>query len=220
MAQDFVWQDGERVMFLGDSLTEDPQGYTRLIPAMVSARYPELAIDYFQRGVGGNRVGDLLERLNRDVLDSSPAPTWISLSIGLNDVWQETTGVSQGSTGTPIGRFRELYDAVMLRLLETKATLVCLTITGLSEDLSSDANNALIPYNDTIREIAFRYRAQVVDVYTIFQDAIRRAQARHPNFRYTTDGVHLNMYGNYLMAESILQALHFSLGESAMGKAA
>ena len=204
MAQDFVWNDGERVMFIGDSLTEDPQGYTRLVPAMVTARYPELAIDYSPKGVGGNRIGDLLERLNRDVLDSDPLPSWISISIGLNDVQQD-------AAGTPPGRFRELYDALLLRLLKTKATLVCLTTTVLSEDPDTGLNRMLEPYNDAIRDIAFARGAQVVDVNAIFQDAIRRAQSRHPNFRYTTDGMHLNTYGSYLLAMTLLNALHFSL---------
>ncbi len=58
MALDFSWQDGDRVMFLGDSLTEDAQGYSRLVPAMATARYPERGIDYYQRGVGGDRISE------------------------------------------------------------------------------------------------------------------------------------------------------------------
>ncbi|MHB9133064.1 MAG: SGNH/GDSL hydrolase family protein [Armatimonadota bacterium] len=209
MAQDFIWQDGERVMFIGDSTMEDPQGYTRLVPTMVTARYPERAITYIPRGVGGNRIGDLLERIDRDILNGSPLPTWIVIDIGINDVQDGA------NTGTPLGRFRELYSALLQRLKDTGANLMCLTTTVIGEELGNEMNRKLVGYNDAIREIAFQQGAQVVDVNTVFQDAIRRAQARNPNFRYTTDGRHLDAYGQYLVAEILLGALHFKLEQLA-----
>ena len=204
MAQEFTWHDSERVMFLGDSITEDAEGYARLVPALVTARYPELYIVYQPRGVGGNRVGDLLERLDRDVFTSEQMPTWISISIGVNDVWQ-------GATGTPLGRFRDLYTALLERLHDTGARLACFTTTVISEELADDKNAALTGYNNAIREIAFAQGAEVVEMYDTFIDALRRAQARDPAFRFTTDGVHMNDAGRYLMTLTLLKALHFTL---------
>jgi len=204
MAQEFAWGDGERVMFLGDGNTEDPQGYAQLVPAMVTARYAERKIEYLTRGVGGNRIGDLLGRLGRDVLDNTPNPTWIIISIGLNDVESERIG-------TPIGRFRDYYRELLLRLKDTKATLVCCTTTVDGEELTNERNLALQKYNDAIREIAFAEGAQVVDVNAVFLEAIRQAQARDPNFRFTLDGVHLNSYGHYLLAFALLASLHFAV---------
>jgi lysophospholipase L1-like esterase len=213
MALDFSWADGERVMFIGDSVTDDALGYTRIIPAMVTARYPERRIEYYARGAGGNRIGDLLMRLAPDLLGAMPRPTWISVSIGLNDVWD-------GTTGTPLGRFRELYVELLLRLKEWKVRLVCMTTTVKGEDLNSKDNQTLIGYNDAIRAIAFEHDAEVVDINQAFHDAIRRAQGINPDFRYTIDGVRLNVYGNYLMAVAILQSLNYSLrieGEMSAG---
>jgi lysophospholipase L1-like esterase len=204
MTLDFSWADGERVMFIGDMVTEDPLGYTRLIPAMVTARYPERRIEYYPRGVGGNRVGDLLERLEPDLLGNLHRPTWVSVSIGLNDV-------REGAAGTPLGRFEELYAALLERLLEWKARLVCLTTTVKGENLDNADNRALVAYNEAIRAIAFRHGADVVDVNQAFHAAIRNAQAVNPDFRYTIDGMRLNAYGNYLLAFIMLQSLNFSL---------
>jgi len=204
MALDFSWQDGDRVMFLGDSITEDPQGYARMVPAMVTARYPERVIEYYQRGMGGDRLTEVAGRLERDVFGNDPLPNWIVLSLGLNDVSHE-------ATGTPLGRFRELYDELLKRLQSTKATVYCLTTTVLSEELGSERNQALEGYNTAIREIAFNNNAQLVDMNAAFQDAIRRAQARNPNFRYTTDGAHMDTYGAYLMTMTLLKALNFPL---------
>ncbi len=204
MALDFSWQDGDRVLFLGDSLTENAQGYARLVPDMVIARYPERRITFLPRGMGGDRISELIGRLDRDVFDNDPLPNWISVSIGLNDVYHE-------ASGTPIGRFRELYDVLLKQLLTSKARLLCLTTTVISEELESKANTILGQYNDAIREIAFANGAMVVDINLVFQDAIRRAQARNPDFHYTTDGMHLNNFGSCLMALTLLKALHFAL---------
>lgn len=204
MTLDFAWNDGERVMFLGDSLTEDPDGYARLVPALVTARYPELAIAYQPRGVGGNRVGDLLERLDRDVFGADHLPTWIALSIGINDVWH-------GATGTPLGRFRDLYAAVLARLNDTGARLACCTTTVIGEELDNPQNAALVGYNEAIRELAFAVGATVIEMNGAFHDAIARAQARDPEFRFTTDGVHMNPVGRYLMTLIMLRALNYRL---------
>jgi len=204
MALDFSWADGERVMFIGDMVTEDPLGYTRLLPAMVTARYPERRIEYYPRGVGGNRVGDLVERLEPDLLGNMVTPSWVGVSIGLNDV-------QQGATGTPPGRFQELYAELLERLQGWKARLVCMTTTVKGEDLQNEDNQRLAIYNETIRSVAFQHGAELVDVNQTFHVAIRQAQAANPDFRYTIDGERLNTYGNYLLAFTILHSLNFSL---------
>ena len=204
MALDFSWHDGERVMFIGDAITEDPQGYTRIIPAMVTARYPERRIAYYPRGGGGNRIGDLLERLERDILGDLRTPTWVSMSVGLNDVWDS-------GTGTPLERFQQLYETMILRLLDWKSTVVCLTTTLKGEDLNSPDNQRLVGYNEAIRAIAFKYRVGVIDINRIFQTAIQQAQSVHAPFHYTDDGTRLNAYGHYLMTAAILGALHYAL---------
>ncbi|HEX2952260.1 MAG TPA: SGNH/GDSL hydrolase family protein [Armatimonadota bacterium] len=204
MALDFTWQDGDRVMFIGDSITEDPQGYTHLVPTMVTARYPDRQIEYFPRGMGGNRIGDIFERIEGDILGNEQPPTWIALSLGINDVWH-------GATGTPPGRFRDLYDAMITQLSATKAAIACMTTTVIGEELDNEQNTALGSYNDIIREVAAARGAQLIDVNAAFRNAIQLAQARNPRFRFTTDDVHLNTYGQYLMSMVILASLNFAM---------
>ena len=97
MALDFSWQDGDRVLFLGDSITEDPQGYARVVQATVTARYPERLIGYYLHGMGGDRISELSGRLDRDVFDNDPLPNWIILSSGLSDVFHDASGTPIGS---------------------------------------------------------------------------------------------------------------------------
>jgi len=203
--QDFTWRDGERVMFLGDSLLSDEHGYAHLIEEMVAARYPDLNITYMVHDMGGNRISDVFERLDRDVFDGAPSPTWIGVELGLNDIWHN-------ASGTPIGRFRDLYGTVLRRLLDTKATVVAYTTTVIGEELENESNREIAYYNDAIREIAFGLGIPVVDMNAAFRDGLQQAQSRGLlDFYYTIDGMHLNERGTMLAAMMILRSLNFSL---------
>ena len=61
-------KDHDRVCFLGDSITDEDPGYTRLLAALLTATRPDLPLEFMYAGVSGHRVGDLLERLDRDAL--------------------------------------------------------------------------------------------------------------------------------------------------------
>ena len=147
---------------------------------------------------------EVLGRLGADLLGWQPRPTQIVVALGLNDVWD-------GASGTPLGRFRELYSELLTRLGDLQAHLLCLTTTVHGEDPHTRENQALAGYNESIREIAFEHHADVIDVHQALREAITSVQVVNPAFRYTVDGVSLNVYGHFLVALAVLQALNFSL---------
>jgi lysophospholipase L1-like esterase len=77
-----VLRDGDRVVFLGDSITV-LHTYTRLIELAVRLRHPEWSVTFINAGVGGNTVRDGLERLDVDVL--AHQPTVVFVNFGMND---------------------------------------------------------------------------------------------------------------------------------------
>ncbi len=77
-----VLRDGDRVVFLGDSITV-LHTYTRLIEVAVRLRHPEWSLTFINAGVGGNTVKDGLERLDVDVL--AHKPTVVFVNFGMND---------------------------------------------------------------------------------------------------------------------------------------
>lgn len=204
MAQAFAWNNGDRVLFLGDRVMDDPMGYPRLIAAMITAQYPDRAIDFDVRLVGGNRLPEVIGRLDGDLLAWHPGPTQLVVALGINDVWT-------GEPGTPIGRFRELYAELLQRLRDTGAHLLCLTPTVRSEEPGQREQREMRNYVDAITEIAFQHSADVIDVHQALTESIAVAQAANPTFRYTIDGERLNVYGHLLVAMAVLQALNFNL---------
>src|SRR5471032_3390124 len=85
-------KDGQKIAFLGDSITaqgwEVPGGYVKL----VTAGFETLGVHItpIPAGVGGNTSRDMLARLQNDVI--SKKPDWMTLSCGVNDVWHGPGG--------------------------------------------------------------------------------------------------------------------------------
>ena len=98
---------GARILFQGDSITDgnrgrsaDPNhilghGYVFIIAAKYGAAFPDLKLDFLNRGVSGNTVLDLEKRWQKDTLDLKPDV--LSILIGVND---ERQGRSAGSVRT------------------------------------------------------------------------------------------------------------------------
>jgi len=199
MTEKRLIEDGHKIVFLGDSITAASEGYVKVVEHMIGALAPDIRVTCVNSGVSGNKVGDLLERIGGDAIAHDP--DWITVSIGINDVWH-------GINGTPIDLFKELYDELVRRLSDqTVARLALFTTTVIGEDLESHANRLLIPYNDFIRETAARHKALLVQMNEQFQKAIAARQKVAGNdLHFTTDGVHMNPVGNCLMAVTLLRA--------------
>ena len=86
-AQSFALKDGDRVVFYGDSIT-DQRLYTQFTETFVHTRYPQLNVSFVHSGWGGDRVtggggGPVDLRLKRDV--GAYRPTMVTIMLGMND---------------------------------------------------------------------------------------------------------------------------------------
>ncbi len=94
----------DRLVFFGDSITEWGRnredktslgnGYVAALSQMLTERFPESDFYYFNRGIGGNHIHDLNNRI-RDCLELRPDVVF--LLIGINDVWHQVGQQSFGS---------------------------------------------------------------------------------------------------------------------------
>src|SRR5437763_3417772 len=86
-AESFALKDGDRVVFYGDSIT-DQRLYTTFTETYVLTRFPKLNVSFVNSGWGGDRVtgggGGLIDlRLRRDVV--AYKPTVMTIMLGMND---------------------------------------------------------------------------------------------------------------------------------------
>ncbi len=205
--QDFLWQDGETIICLGDSITEASGGFVELMRLLSAAYYPDRRLKFVNAGIGGHKVLDLLARLDRDVI--LRRPDWVIISIGINDVWHDYL---PDEVGVGFPEFKARYAEMIKKLTkQSQARIVLLTTTVIGEDLENEANSRLAEYNRFIREIAHSSGLLLVDVNKAYHRAIQKGRKADPGYRLTVDGVHPNLAGHLLIATAVLQKLGFNL---------
>ncbi|MDB6072989.1 MAG: GDSL-like Lipase/Acylhydrolase, partial [Verrucomicrobiaceae bacterium] len=75
-------KDGDRVIFIGDSITHQCL-YTQYVENFYYTRYPNLHVHFRNAGVGGDRAQDALDRFDDDI--ASFKPTVATVLLGMND---------------------------------------------------------------------------------------------------------------------------------------
>src|SRR5713101_1935257 len=83
----FYLKDGDRVVFYGDSIT-DQRLYTTFTESYVLTRFPQMKVTFIHSGWGGDRVsggggGPIDVRLQRDLITYKP--TVLTIMLGMND---------------------------------------------------------------------------------------------------------------------------------------
>ena len=80
---EFALRDGDRVVFLGDSITA-ARRYDRIIENYTLLRFPARRVQFFNAGKGGDTAAGGLERLERDVF--ARGATVAIVAFGTNDI--------------------------------------------------------------------------------------------------------------------------------------
>src|SRR6059058_5626093 len=86
-AESFALKNGDRVVFYGDSIT-DQRLYTTFTETYVLTRFPKMKVNFVHSGWGGDRVtggagGPIDVRLPRDVYTYKP--NVMTIMLGMND---------------------------------------------------------------------------------------------------------------------------------------
>ena len=210
----FALKDRDRVVFYGDSITEQ-RLYTTYVEHYVLTHYPERRVTFVNTGWGGDKVtgNDCkpcagvggLARIKRDVIDHRP--TVITLLFGMND-----------------GQYRDFDPAIskvyedgliaIIRELKSRTTARIYVMTPSVYDGSRHTswshadrfNDVLDRYSETVKAIAQREALPVIDLHTVTTEALLRVKQDDPTYTFATDGVHPEEDGQLLMAAEILRA--------------
>ncbi len=208
---DIAVRDGEKVAFLGDSITrlgwKTPGGYVRLVMAGLEAN--GIRIVPVPAGIAGNRSSEMLARIDHDVL--AKKPDWMLLSCGVNDV---CFGLS-GTNGIALEPFKANIRAMVEKSQSSGMRLMILTASPIGEIARSPGNRALVPYNDFLRALAKEKNFPLADVNTGMTAVLKHF--RNPETALTVDGLHPNAEGHKIFATCILRA--FGLDDAQLEKA-
>jgi lysophospholipase L1-like esterase len=207
----FYLKDGDRVVFYGDSIT-DQRLYTTFAETYVVTRFPGMKVSFVHSGWGGDRVtggggGPIDTRLPRDVF--AYKPTVMTIMLGMND--GEYRAFDQQVFDTYANGYRHIVDSV-------RAALPGIRITVLQPSPYDDVtreprfpggyNAVLLRFSHFLKDLAQEDRLALADLNTPVVAALARAKAADPEMaqRILPDRVHPGAAGHLLMAEALLKA--------------
>lgn len=197
---------GDRIVFLGDSITElgvGPGGYVRLTEEALNAIYPDLQLTVIGAGISGHKVPDCQNRLQRDVIDKKP--TVVVIYIGINDVWHSGSG-----NGTPKDAFKAGLQSMIKDITGAGARVILCTPTVIGE-LTGGANafdKMLDEYSDISRGVASETGSQLLDLRKKCIEYLTEHNKDNAERGILTyDSVHLSLLGNKFLANLMLEAL-------------
>jgi len=208
-AADLPIKDGQKIAFMGDSITAagaGPKGYLRLVISGLEANGVKATA--IPAGISGHKSNQMLARLERDVLNKKP--DWMTLSCGVNDVWH-------GARGVPLDQYKLNITKIVEQCQAAGVKVMILTSTMIGEDQKNENNQKLVAYNEFLQTLAKEKNCLLADLNADMQAAIAKAGAEKKGKLLTTDGVHMNPAGNEMMATGVLKA--FGLSEEQIEKA-
>jgi lysophospholipase L1-like esterase len=208
---DFYLKDGDRVVFYGDSITEQ-RLYTTYAETYVVTRFPQLNVHFVHSGVGGDRVtggwaGPIDLRLKRDVFPYKP--TVMTIMLGMND----------GSYRAFDTKIFDVYKTGYEHILDSvKETLPGIRLTLIQpspyDDITRPArfpggyNVVMVRYGQFVKELAEQQDCRLADLNASLVAALKKAEAADPETakKIIPDRVHPGPSGHLLMAEALLKA--------------
>lgn len=196
----------KKIVYIGDSITEwgrfdDPdnlgQNYVRFIHDYLKITYPGDQFECINKGIGGNRIIDLADRWEEDVIQLRP--DIVSISIGINDVWRQIDQPDMEQVNAD--EFKRIYNDLIKQVKEkTNAQIVLMEPTIIGEQVSPDGNHMLNPYVEIVQKLAIEHETIIVHTHKVFLKYLEKG-----DYPLTIDGVHMNSVGNMLMAKAWLQ---------------
>jgi len=211
---------GARLLFIGDSVTDCGrlrpvgegsraalgQGYVADVDAALAPLHPESPVRVANMGISGNTVRDLASRWDADAL--ALAPDWLSVMIGINDVWRQFDGVDAAAAVMP-GEFRRTYGGLAARSRPRLAGLVLMTPFYVQASRDDPMRRRTDEYASIVRGIAGAHGALLVDT----QAAVDRALARGCGYAsIAADRVHPTPRGHAILADAFLGAIGVTAG--------
>ncbi|WP_371809635.1 SGNH/GDSL hydrolase family protein [Halobacillus sp. Marseille-Q1614] len=198
-----------KIILIGDSITDSHRGtdsedlgdgYVRLLRDYYITFFPEKELDFVNKGVSANRITDLKQRWQRDVIDVKP--DWVSISIGINDVWRQLDNPEINQVDPD--QFLSIYKKLLKQVAdETDSQIILMQPTVIEEDADSKGNQLLKDYVEIVDKLAKDYQAILVPTHEAFITQIEK----NSSVPLTTDGVHMTSTGNMLMARTWIEAV-------------
>lgn len=206
-ADDFFFKDGDAVVMIGDSITEQHL-YSNYVEMWTVTRFPNWKLTFRNTGIGGDTSPGGNGRFERDVLRYKP--TAMTVDFGMND------GGYGGFTEQRYNPYMKGLQGMADQATAAKVRVAWVTPQPL--DTADQGKTALTAYNQTlekfsdgVKEVAKKNGGLYVDQFHPYLSVLDKARGASDKYDRITagDAVHPGPPGQALMAASILKGLNF-----------
>ena len=200
----FAFRNRERIVFLGDSITEQYQ-YSTDIELYLTTRLPDGGMTFLNAGIGGDTATGGARRFAEHVL--AEKPTAVTIDFGMNDGGY--AGFNPGAAQNYLNKTEEMLKAAQ----KAGVRVALISPNAVEVRARPEAKNYPI-YLETqkkfyapLKELAEKYEVPFVDQYAVTRKVLEKMAADNASVHPFPDAVHTNGAGGLLMAHTILTGL-------------
>ena len=210
-----LFEKDQKILFIGDSITDyerqRPVGeglgnawgrsYMANAASLMSCMYPELHLRFVNMGCSGNQVRDLDARWQTDVLDQHP--DWVSVLIGINDVWRQFDSPEMPEKHVPVDEFETTYEKLIQQTLPQVKGMILMTPFFMEPNKLDPMRVRMDEYGAVVRRLAEKYNLVFVNLQEGWDKLF---QHMHP-CNIAWDRIHPNQVGCMYIAKQFLAAV-------------
>ena len=210
-----LFEKNDTVLFIGDSISDYDrarpvgeglfnawgQSYVACAGALLGCMYPELGLRVINMGISGNQVRDLKDRWQTDVFDLKP--DWVSVLIGINDVWRQFDSPQMPETHVSPEEFEQTYEELIRETLPRVKGMILMTPYYMETNTRDAMRARMDQYGAIVKELALKYDLTLVDLQAGWD---RLFQYMHST-NIAWDRVHPNQTGCMYIAKQFLRAV-------------
>ncbi len=200
------FEDGDTIAAVGDSMTDDLQGWFSIFSYMLDVAKPDAKFTFINSGVSYNTSSDALRRLHRDVLSQNP--DWVIVALGTFDSIRPD--ISPDRTLLPLSETWENLNTISSAIQQvTDNPVIWITpppvIPGLLDEM--DLFDFDISEKDlfSVREVIAGKKGYIVD------PAGRRMGNPPEAWYYLSDGINPSLSGHTNTVRELLKSLAKSI---------
>ena len=212
-----LFDKGDKILFIGDSISDyertRPVGeglfnawgrsYVADAGSLLNCMYPEMHLRIVNMGIGGNQCRDLEARWQTDVFDQNP--DWVSVLIGINDVWRQFDSPEIKEQHVSPEDFRACYERLIQSTLPRVKGMILMTPYFMEPNTADPMRARMDEYGAIVKDLATKYHLTLVDLQAGWD---RLFQHMHP-MNIAWDRVHPNQIGCMYIAKQFLAAVGF-----------
>jgi lysophospholipase L1-like esterase len=203
---DFFFKDGDVVVIMGDSITEQ-RLYSSYVEMWTVSRFPAWKLVFRNVGIGGDRSPGGNGRFKRDVL--AHRATAMTVDFGMNDGGYRP--FDQKTFETYMKGLQGIADQA--RAAQVRVAWITpqpVEHYPVKDSKKEEYNQTLEKFSAGVGEIARKNGGLFVDQFHPYWGVVEKARAAGEKGRITAgDAVHPGPPGQAVMAWAILKGLHF-----------